>query len=382
MPVDPRELERSSGYKPDIVLSDRECVRCSYNLKGLPTNGKCPECGLPIGGGSNRFKRINHNLSDAPISYLRALSIGLAFMAFSCVGGAFAFIILGGAQRALGVGIAGILWWMGVFLVTVKRPMTENTPRDSTLDSRRLRTLNRTAQASWAAASIPLLMAIQAPPPVNTIAAWMGALLLFAGLLALVPVSLHLSALADWAAHTDLAGRFRLAVWGVCVCGFLVAVTLPGAGFKSLAGLLLLTVSLFILCLFFAQLLFIVSLFQLVMTVQWAIRNAEFAGERAQRLADRTARGEEPERPCPECGYDLRGLHPLARCPECGHRDLHASAAGVITPPLETRHPLGDRSGDDVIPLEPEKPGANPPQIISRSSGITRKPPPPGHASL
>lgn len=31
------------------VLTDTPCRQCSYNLRGLPKDGRCPECGTPIG---------------------------------------------------------------------------------------------------------------------------------------------------------------------------------------------------------------------------------------------------------------------------------------------------------------------------------------------
>jgi hypothetical protein len=31
-----------------VVETDRNCVQCSYNIKGLPLAGKCPECGMAV----------------------------------------------------------------------------------------------------------------------------------------------------------------------------------------------------------------------------------------------------------------------------------------------------------------------------------------------
>jgi hypothetical protein len=31
-----------------VLTDDRACVQCSYNLRGLPLNGNCPECGTPV----------------------------------------------------------------------------------------------------------------------------------------------------------------------------------------------------------------------------------------------------------------------------------------------------------------------------------------------
>jgi hypothetical protein len=32
----------------EVVLDDRPCLTCGYNLRSLPTSGKCPECAAPV----------------------------------------------------------------------------------------------------------------------------------------------------------------------------------------------------------------------------------------------------------------------------------------------------------------------------------------------
>jgi uncharacterized repeat protein (TIGR04138 family) len=34
--------------RPHFVQTDARCVHCTYNLRGLPFNGNCPECGRPV----------------------------------------------------------------------------------------------------------------------------------------------------------------------------------------------------------------------------------------------------------------------------------------------------------------------------------------------
>jgi ribosomal protein S27AE len=32
-----------------VIIADTTCRRCGYNLRGLSRDGRCPECGTPIG---------------------------------------------------------------------------------------------------------------------------------------------------------------------------------------------------------------------------------------------------------------------------------------------------------------------------------------------
>jgi hypothetical protein len=58
-----------------MVSQDRACVRCSYNLRGLPIEGNCPECGTPV---QDSLKGIL--LQFATSEYRAKITSGLSFI--------------------------------------------------------------------------------------------------------------------------------------------------------------------------------------------------------------------------------------------------------------------------------------------------------------
>jgi hypothetical protein len=45
-PSQPAPLKMTN--RGQVVADDRPCLVCGYNLKAIPTDGKCPECGTPV----------------------------------------------------------------------------------------------------------------------------------------------------------------------------------------------------------------------------------------------------------------------------------------------------------------------------------------------
>lgn len=296
----------------ETIATDRPCHRCGYSLRGLPPGTRCPECGAPIRRPRSRFADA---LAEAPLEYLRPLAAGLLVMAACSIGGAFALAYSRGPWRLYGSAWAVVLcaaWWVGVWIATRPRPLTDATVPDPMLDSRRLRTAVRVSQLAWViaaagwlvAAYVPVVAApalpalgpapgVPPPPPAAEVLGRRIALVFeLIGFLSIVPLSVLLSGLADWAAESGLAERFRMSAWGVALGGLiglpalgLVGVAAPvlgpitfGAGAVAMGAAVV------------AQVLFIVSLVQLAYSAIWAIRNAHERVLSEERTARRESR--------------------------------------------------------------------------------------------
>lgn len=100
----PPSVEANAGVAPPAggapieqaltLTTDRSCVRCSYNLLGLPLAGKCPECGTPV---TDSLKGIL--LQFASPEYLKTLHSGLSLI----LNGILLMIVVWVADVLLGI---------------------------------------------------------------------------------------------------------------------------------------------------------------------------------------------------------------------------------------------------------------------------------------
>ncbi len=317
------------------IDEDRECPGCGYNLRGLPKGGACPECGRKIGGKTSA--RYRDAITYAPPSYLRTLCNGLWIMAVSLPILPVSLCVVGAAP------IGSAAWALGAWIALTKRPLTDDTRPDPVLDSDKLRQAARWTQLALVAGSVLLWLALQvgAGSPVAVVLGVLAALSLLVGVVGYIPLSIYLTAIAEWAAHDSAAGRLRATAWFMCVLGAGLAVCF------GIPVLRFFGVWLFVAWLV-SVIVFLVTIVQLAHAVQWAVKNQRYAEGSAARVAERKAKrlaapSVVHDLACRRCGYDLEGMPFGGACPECG--ESYADAT-----PLPIRE-VPRRSAEDEAPL-------------------------------
>ncbi len=215
---------------PFIIEDDRLCITCGFEIRGLPSDGKCPECGTSI----------EDSLRSGPLffadpAYLRTIHCGTVIVLVS-VGCKIIFpigapLIAALANPASGAG-AGLVTaitamfvpWVGSsfgwWLLAAPDPGLKETIRDG-----RIRRLARALSAVIgvaAAAALPFSFAggAQASPFGST--AWVAGAALVVGFIVLgvwfFPAMMYLRGLGRRIPNVALRRRAGLMMWVMPLC--------------------------------------------------------------------------------------------------------------------------------------------------------------------
>lgn len=349
-PVDPRELASTAGGA--VILTDRACPVCEYNLRGLRVGMRCPECGHPV---KSISAVLEENFTDAPIGYLKSLRFAFALMLGGFLGTTLSILIVSEfsqlAARGAALGCAGA-WWLGVYIATEPRRRSDAPAGASANERRVLRAVNRATQGGWVVwllIQILISTRLTAGTTPHTVAMVAATVVSLVALVGLVPLLIHLMDFAHWSGNSELADRLRLCAWGLGIFGSLQLLTPAiGAAAQVTSGILALPFAMLILVLPFtlflflaSEVLFLVCLFQLWHSARWAVRNWASAREKERRQRERAERI-----------AASAAVAPLAE---------PVSLSDSIMPGPMSPRPSVERSGParplDPYDLEPEPPG-------------------------
>ncbi|HUU95917.1 MAG TPA: hypothetical protein VM487_09255 [Phycisphaerae bacterium] len=226
------------------VCTDRTCLKCGYNLRGLQQAGRCPECGTPVGlsihgdllcyaepGYVNKLARgsrwIMRGLTIGVLCFVLFFVSGFVLV-FSAMVGSFLGLPVGAWLTVLGLGMlaAAIMVLVGVWFLTTPQPGVFQTDKRDT--ARRL--VRICILVSFLGMALGMMVESLAPPP--PVMAAFEILLLGFSVLGVVAVTAYFLYLRDLALRispdsassgkNDPRGAKSLAVWFAVVLGVLV----------------------------------------------------------------------------------------------------------------------------------------------------------------
>lgn len=253
MKPEPGYLGRSA--ERDVAIDvDRPCLDCGYNLRGLRSGGRCPECGSPI----SRTTRGDAPLSRMPLSVIRAFR-GASWLAVGCVAavaGSSWFAFFGSAPpvvvRAVVIS-AGLGWFVAMFLLTPAIPVPQAISRGFT-EAGVTRRIARWAQLGWLLAAgaliAPSMWSGSALAAAATGAFYTGVLI---GTVGMVAMAVMMERLAEWTRDTTAEWMFQWFQWAlpILVIMQLVPMILPLLSFVlslvALIGVLLFPIGMLLL---------------------------------------------------------------------------------------------------------------------------------------
>ncbi|UYV11242.1 MAG: hypothetical protein NCW75_07990 [Phycisphaera sp.] len=295
-PIDPRELGQSPTPQGSFEDGSR-CVKCNYDLTGLPQATVCPECGTSNARITYEKKR-GTGVSRAPIAYVNHLSKTLWLAALGFFGYIFFTVVLAIAENyvTLGLEFLAICGWVGaLWLVTKPKPDRFEAKQLDTFDDPRWRWASVGTQACHIVAAI--IYALLLVPKLSVVEG-----LLIAGVyifdtiavLGFIPVCVQLASLAGWMGDEDAERRLQTVAWLLAVGGLGLLLTPVMAMVLPIFGVLIIV---FVICMLIGVVMLCLSLISLAKEANWAVQNTKHksvvSGRRAVIERDRATAAEE-----------------------------------------------------------------------------------------
>lgn len=227
------ETDSAVGLRdPQGVLAlDHECRKCSYNLRGLHCDGRCPECGTPIG-----LSLQGDLLRFADPDWVDKVALGLKIILWMILFATVAAILGGALSHAVSPVLAPVIHFLaslisfyGVWFIT--EPDPSGIGEDPSITARKV--IRVTLVVGLVSALLQIIAAAETFSGVVTFV--LGGLILLAGIVALIGVFatfVYYEKLARRIPDDRLAVRARFLKWAYTI---VLAVMAVAGGLMGLA---------------------------------------------------------------------------------------------------------------------------------------------------
>ncbi|GIW73701.1 MAG: hypothetical protein KatS3mg103_0223 [Phycisphaerales bacterium] len=276
-PIDPRELEPREARPAERPKATR-CLRCGYELVGLPVGVPCPECGTPNGTAGADARGRQSGVDAAPLAYVQRLRLWLWGMAVSLVG----MWLAGVAQKFIATTavsfepvvavslvrtLVGGAWVVALWMATKPKPDRGHGRELDDFDDPRWRMATMATQCLWPVAflleSLAWMPAFYGYEDVLMLGSTLATFLAAMGF---VPLGVMLVSLADWMGDTDEQGRLRAATWLIAFHGV-------GVLLSQFVRVLMLLLLVYWVAYLVGVVLLALGLISLARSANWAVQN-------------------------------------------------------------------------------------------------------------